>query len=124
MKSPIFAARTWNEVDDAVGHADFAQEIDEPRSHDRRIARRLEHDGIARDDRRRRHPDHDRRCKVPGRNYRSDAERNIDELVALAVDRDDGVRLGIAQRFARVELEEIDRFGNVGVGFDPALPTS
>ena len=73
------------------------------------------------DDRRRRHADHDRAGEVPRRNHDADAERDVDHLVFLAFDRDDRLRLRVAQRFARVELEEVDRFGGVAVGFGPAL---
>ena len=116
------AARARNEVHDAGRNADFVQEVDEPGRHDRRVARGLEDDRIARDDCRGSHTGHDRSGEVPRRNDRADAERDVDHLVSFAFDRNDGVRLRVAQRLACVELEKVDRFGDVPIRLDPALP--
>ena len=97
-------------------------QVDEPRCNDRRVARRLQDHGIAAHDGGGGHPDHDRAGEVPWRNHRADAERNIDELVSLAGNRDDRLRLRVAQRFARIKLDKVDRFGDVTVGLGPAFP--
>ena len=77
--------------------------------------------GVPADDRGGRHADHDGSCEVPGRNDRTDAEWDIDELVAFALERHDRLRLRVAERLARVKLEKVYRFGDVAVGLDPTL---
>jgi hypothetical protein len=98
------------------------QQVDEPRRNDRRVARRLEHDRVTGDDRGRGHADHDRAGEIPRRYHRTNAERNVDQLVLLAVKWHDGLRLRVAERFTRVEFQKVDRFGDVAVGLGPALP--
>ena len=120
-RSPISLPEPGNEVHDAGRYADLVQQIDEPRGDDGRIARRFEHDRVAGDDRGRRHADHDRAGEVPRRDHRADAQRDVDELVAFALERHDRLRPRVAQRLARVELEEVDRLGDIAVGFGPAL---
>ncbi len=121
MRSPISLPDPGNKVHDARRHADLVQEIDEPRRDHRRVARGLQNDGVPRDDCGRRHAHHDGGGEIPRRDDGPDAEGDIDELVALALDRYHGLRLRVAQRFARVELEKVDRLGDVAVGLGPAL---
>ncbi len=115
------AAGTRNEVDDARREAGLVQQIDELSGDDRRIARRLEYDCIARDERRSRHAGHDREGKVPRRDHDADAERNVGEPILFARNRRQRRRVRVAQRFARVELQKVDRLSRVRIGFDPTL---
>ena len=48
-------------------------------------------------------------------------ERNVNQLVALAGILDRRCGSSKAQGFARIELEEIDGLGHIGVGFRPVL---
>ena len=59
--------------------------------------------------------------KFHGRNDRAHAERDVEELVALAGILDGRGCGGQAQGFAGVELKEIDGFAHVGVGLSPVL---
>ena len=121
MRSPIVLPASRNEVHDALRKPGFRQQVHEPRGHDRRIARRFEDDRISGDHRGGGHAGHDRAGKVPWRNDRPDAQRDIDHFVLLAVERHDRMRTGVAQRFARIKLQEVDGFGDIPVGFGPAL---
>ena len=109
------------EVDHALGHSGFFEQFEELRGDRRRVARGLQDDGVAADDRGQRHAGHDGAGEVPRRNHRADAERNVVQRVVLAGQLDGRLRLGEAQRFARVELAEVDGLGDVGVGFSPVL---
>ena len=109
------------EVDHALGHAGFFEQFDKLRGDGRRVARRLQDDGVAADDRGQRHAGHDGAGEIPRRNHRAHAERNVHQRVALAGQLDRRLRLGEAQRFARVELAEVDGLGDVGVGLGPVL---
>ena len=109
------------EVHYAFGHADFFEQLDEFGGNGRRIARRLQDDGVAADDRGDGHAGHDGAGEIPGRNHGADAERNVGQRVALA--RQLHRRFGFreAQSFAGVELAEIDGLGDIGVGLAPVL---
>jgi hypothetical protein len=109
------------EVHNAFGHAAFFEQFHELRRNRRRIARRLQHDRVAADDRSDRHAGHDGAGKVPRRNHGADAERNIGQRVALARQLHGRFGLREAQRLARVELAEIDGLGNIGIGLEPVL---
>jgi hypothetical protein len=88
------------EVDHAVGHAGFFKDFNETGGDGGRIARGLENDGVAGDDGGRGHAGHDGEGKVPGRNDRAHAERNVEQLVALAGILNGRGGGGQAQRFA------------------------
>src|SRR6202042_3787140 len=115
------ASRSGNEVDDAGRHADLVQQVHEPSRDHRRVARRLEHDGVAAHDRRPRHSDHDGAREIPGWDYSADAERYVHELVLFARQRYDGLRPRVPQRPPRIVFEKIDRLRDIAVCFDPAL---
>ena len=109
------------EVHYAFRHAGFFEQFDELRGDGRRIARRLQDDGVAADDGGERHAGHDGAGEIPRRNYSADAERDVVQRVALAGQLDGRLRLGEAQHLARVELAEVDGLGDVGVGLNPVL---
>ena len=67
-----------------AGMPHCSQHFDKLCRNRRRIARWLQDHRIAADDRRRRHARHDRRGKIPGRDYRADAERDVAQCVAFA----------------------------------------
>ena len=109
------------EVHDAFGHAAFFEQFHELRGRGRRIARRLQDDGVAADDGSERHAGHDGAGKVPRRNDGADAERNVGQGAALARQLHGRLNFREAQSLARVELAEVDGLGNVGVGLEPVL---
>ncbi len=109
------------EVDDAAGHAGFFEHFNELGGDGGRVAGGLEDDGVAGDDGGRGHAGHDGEGEVPRRNDGADAERNIEQAVALAGVLDGRGGGGEAQGFAGVELEEVDGLGDVGVGLGPVL---
>ncbi len=115
------AARAGNKVHNARRYSDLVQKVDEPSGNDRGIARRFEHDGVTANDCRRGHADHDGAGEVPRRDYRPHAKRNIHQLVSFALERHDGLRLGVTKCLARVELDEVDCLTNVAIGLGPAL---
>ena len=59
--------------------------------------------------------------KIPRRNYRAHAQRNVEQ--GDRARRAVAHRLGLrqTQRFAGIELAEVDGFGDVAVGFGPVL---
>ncbi len=114
------AARAGDEIQRFLGNAGLIKDVDEFRGDRRRIAGRLEHHGVAGDKRRGDQPGHDGAREIPRRNDHTDAERNIDKIVALAANRRELLGLTETQHFAAVEFEEIDGFGDVGVGFRPS----
>ena len=67
------------------------------------------------------HAGHDGAGKIPRRNYRPYAQRNVHQGVAFArhLHRQFGTRE--AQRLPRVVLAEVDSFGDIGVGLGPVL---
>ena len=111
------AAAAGDEVDDAARDAGLFEDLDEVERRERRQRRRLEHDGVAADQRRDDLPRRDRHRKIPRRDDRADAERLTHrhrELVAqlgrhgLAV---------LAPPFARHEEGHVDRFLDVAARF-------
>ena len=116
-----FAAAAGDEVHDAGRQSCFFEQREESIRDPRRVARRLEHDGVACDDGRGGHPRHDRQREVPRRNHRADAEGDVDEIVVLAFDLRDRLLARVAIRLARVELEEVDGLGRIRVRLGPRL---
>ncbi len=112
---------TLDEVDDAVGKADFLEEFEEAGGDGGRVGGGLEHDSVAGDDGGRGHAGHDGEGEVPGRDDGADAERHVTELVAFAGELDGRLGSVEAEGFAGVELEEVDALANVGVGFGEVL---
>src|SRR5580658_3172887 len=109
------------EVHHAFGHAAFFEQFDKLRRNCRRIARRLQDDGVAADDGSQRHAGHDGTGKIPRRNHGADAERNVGQSVALARQLHGRFSFREAQSLARIELAEVDSLGDIGIGFEPVL---
>ena len=86
-----------------------------------RLLRRLQHDRVARRERRGGHPGGDREREVPGRDHRGDAERLVADRVALPGRLGERRRLIERRGAGRVVLEEVDRLADVGVGLRPRL---
>ena len=80
------------EVHHALGQAGFFEQLEELRGDRRRIARRLQDNGVAADDRGHRHPGHDGAGEIPRRNHGADAERNVD----AGVSRSPGSWIGVS----------------------------
>ena len=114
-------AAAGTEIHHPFGHSAFFEQFDKLRRDGRRIARRLQDDGVAADDRGQRHAGHDGAGKIPRRNHRAHAQRNVGQGVALAGQLHRRLGLGEAQRLARVELAEVDGLGDVGIGLKPVL---
>jgi hypothetical protein len=68
-------AGAGTEIHHAFGHADFFQQFDKFGGDGRRIARGLQDDCVAADDRGHGHSGHDGAGKIPRRNHRAHAER-------------------------------------------------
>ena len=114
-------ARAGAKIYHAFGHAGLFEQINKLRRDGGRIARRLQNNGVAADDGRHRHARHDGARKIPRRNHRAHAQRNVMQRVMLAGQLDGRLRLRKTQRLARVELAEVDGLGNVGIGLGPVL---
>ena len=67
------------------------------------------------------HAHRDREREVPRRDDRDDAARGVAHLVALAGHLEERLAAVERDRAARVELEEVDRLADVGVGLAPRL---
>ena len=65
-----------HEVDDPVRQARLAEQLDEALGQERRVLRRLQHDGVPADERGRELPGGDRDREVPGRDRADDADRH------------------------------------------------
>ena len=110
-----------DEVNHALGQSGLFDDLDEFCGDGRRVRRRFENDSVAGDDRGQCHTRHDSERKIPRRNYRTDAERNVFEDVLLARIRCDRLFARPAQHLATVELAKIDRLRNIAVGLGPGL---
>src|ERR1700724_1378137 len=75
------AAGSRDEIDDVGRQTAVYQQVDEARGDDGRIARRLEDDGVSRDDCSGRHPHHDREGEIPWWNDDARAERYVKHFV-------------------------------------------
>ena len=82
--SPTSAAAAGQQVEAARREAGLEQHLGELRGDGRRLARRLDDDRVAGDQRGHRHAQQDREREVPGRDDHADAERHVDHLVVLA----------------------------------------
>ena len=107
--------------DRAGRHAAGAQRLDDAQAAAGRLLGRLQHDGVARRERRGGHAHRDREREVPRRDDRADAARRVAQLVALAGHLQQRRAGGQLDRAARVELEEVDRLADVRVGLRPGL---
>ncbi len=116
------AAGTRQEIDDTRRHANLLQEIHKAGRNPRGCAGGLEDDRIARDERGGGQADHDGARKVPGRDDGPDPQWDISQRIRLLGEMDEGLRLRQTQRLARIEFQEVDRLGHIGVRLDPALP--
>src|SRR4030081_3789898 len=76
------SART--KINNALWHAAFFQQFDELSCNSRRIARRLQGEGVAAQNRSQSHARHDGAGKIPRRNHGPDTEWNVSQGVALA----------------------------------------
>ena len=95
------SARARTEVHHAFRHAGFFQQFDELRRNGRRIAGGLQDHRVAADNRGQRHAGHDRAGKIPRRNHRAHAQRNVEQLIALSRQLHRRLSLGQAQRLRR-----------------------
>ena len=103
------------------GHAGVVQRLDQRQGAAGRLLCRLQHDRVARRQRRGGHPGGDREREVPGRDHRRDPERLVAHRVALAGRLGQLLAAVELRRAERVVLEEVDRLADVGVGLRPRL---
>ena len=87
----------------------------------RRLLGGLDHAGVAADQGRGGHAGADGQREVPRADDHGDAARLVDDLVDLADELAESSGVEEPDGFARVELEKVDRFADVRVGFDPGL---
>src|SRR3989442_15954862 len=118
---PKACARPGAEVDDALGHTGFLEQFDKFRSDSRRVARWFQNHGVAGNYRSQRHPSHNRARKVPWRNHRAYAQRNVQQGVMLAGHLHRELSLGEPQCFPAVVFAKIDGLGDVRVCLCPIL---
>ena len=98
-----------------------AQRLDDHQPAPGRLLGRLEDGRVAGDQRRGDHAHRDRHREVPGRDDRGDAARDVAHRVVLAGHLQERAARLELDRAARVELEEVDRLADVGVGLAPWL---
>ncbi len=115
------AAGPGQVVDDAVGKAQLAKEIDQPGRGGRRGAGGFEHHRVAGHDGGRQHARREREREVPGRDDSPDSERDVVESVLFALQRGQIFGLPQPQHLARVPLHQVDRLGGLAVGLVPGL---
>ena len=102
-------------------HAGLAQRRDQLERAARRLLGGLEHDRVARGQRRGGHTRRNREREVPGGDDGRDSARNVAQRVALAGRLQEGGSTLELDRAARVVLEKVDRLAHVGVGLGPRL---
>ena len=109
------------EIHHALRHPRFFEQFDKLRGDGRRVARRLQDHRVAAHDRRHCHSGHDGAGKIPRRNHGAHAQGNVHQSIALPGQLNGCLGLRESQGLAGIELAEIDRLGNVGVGLSPVL---
>src|SRR5215469_3022712 len=114
-------SRARTEVHDTFGHAGLFEQFNESGRDRGRVARRLQDDGVAADDRSQSHSGHDRAGEIPRWNHGADAQRNVTQRIVLAGKLKRAFGFRQAQRFPGIELAEVEGLGNVGVGLGPVL---
>src|SRR5579862_2480761 len=105
----------------AFGHAGFFEQFHKLGGDRGRIARRLQNHRVAADNGGQRHASHNGAGKIPRRNDRAYAQRNVVQGVVFAGQLNRSLRFRKTQGLARVELAEVDGLGNVGIGLGPVL---
>ena len=110
-------AGTRAEIDHARRHAGFFERLEELGRDGGRIARRLQHHGIAAHRRGRRHAGCNGAGEIPGRDHRADAERDVTQVIAFAGRLHHRLGLGQDQSLAGVKFQEVDGLAGIGLGF-------
>ncbi len=77
--------------------------------------------GVAGDDRGQRHSRHNRARKIPRRNHSPNAQRNVNQIIFLALHRRHRLRSAQPQHFPPIKFTEINRLRDIGIGFRPGL---
>ncbi len=111
-----------DDVDDALGDSGLVQQLDEALPERGRVGRRLEDDGVPRDERRRDLPGRDRDREVPGRDRADDPDRHAHRHVELVAELG---RRGLAEQapaLAAHVVAHVDRFLDVAAGLGRDLP--
>ena len=109
------------QVHHPIRQARLLQQAHKPRRNRRSIDRRLQNHRVPADDRRRRHPRHNRKRKVPWRNHRADAQRYVTKLVTFSGKLNRCRRSIEPQRLASIELQKVDRLAHIRIGLAPVL---
>ena len=105
-----------HDVDDALGDTGLVQQLDEALPERGRVSRRLEDDGVPRDERRRDLPGRDRDREVPGRDRADDPDRHAHRHVELVAELG---RRRLAEQtpaLAAHVVAHVDRFLDVAAG--------
>ncbi|GBE29853.1 hypothetical protein BMS3Bbin04_00876 [bacterium BMS3Bbin04] len=116
-----FTTAARAEGDRLGGHSSIQQQIDELCSYDRRGAGWFEHASITRDQRRGGHTGHNRQREVPRWDHNPDTQRDVIEVVLIAWIVYNFLLTIQTHHLTCVELEEINRFSGVAIGFRPVL---
>src|SRR5208282_802685 len=114
-------AGAWAEIHHAFRHANLLQQLDELGGNGWRITGRLQDHGVAADDGSQRHAGHDGTRKIPRRNYRAYAKRDVAQRIVLARHLYWRFNFRKPQSLAGIEFAEVDGLGNVRVGLSPVL---
>ena len=109
-------AEAVDEVDGALGQPGLAEQLDEALGQQRRVLGGLEHDGVARDERRRELPGRDRDREVPRRDRADDADRHPHRHLELVAQLRGGRVAEEAAALAGHVDRHVDRFLDVAAG--------
>ena len=115
-------AEAVHDLHDALGQAGLVQQVDEALREQRRVLGRLQHDGVAADERGRELPRRDRDREVPRRDRADDADRHADAHHELVAELRRGRLAEQAPALAAHVVAHVDRFLDVAAGLRLDLP--
>ena len=120
QRRPHLLAAAGEEGQHRWRHARLEQDLVQSQGDERRLLGRFHHHRVARDKRRHRHARQDRQWKIPRRDDNRHASGQPLGRILLAR-HIHSHRLSKSSGLVRVVAAEIDRLGDVGIGFPPRL---
>ncbi len=115
------AARSAHEVEHSGGQPDGFHDLIILPARQWRVARRLEHHRVARNNRCAGHACENCEREIPRWHNNANAKRNVHKLSLLAFVRHNGMLDAVTQHLTCIELEKVNRLCGVGIGFRPCL---
>ena len=119
---PDLRPGTGDEVERSLRDTRFAERFDQTQRTERRQIRRLQHDSVAADQRRRHLPRRDRDWKVPGRDQSDDAKRATPGLDEDAVPLGRNIVAAEPRALSTDEPKNVDRAADFAPRFRERLP--